>query len=80
MSVGCAMRTMNQQLACSFRCARRTLLKCALTPFNFQLKLQKQKPGIDWRVNARKILTAILIIYLYDVQNRGSIAAPVPSR
>ena len=25
MYVGCAMRTMNQQLACSFRCARRTL-------------------------------------------------------
>ena len=25
MSVGCAMRTMNQQLATSFRCARRTL-------------------------------------------------------
>ena len=25
MSVGCAMRTINQQLACSFRCARRTL-------------------------------------------------------
>ena len=25
MSVGCAMRTMNQQLVCSFRCARRTL-------------------------------------------------------
>ena len=25
MSVGCAMRTMNQQLACSSRCARRTL-------------------------------------------------------
>ena len=26
MSVGCAMRTMNQQLATSFRCARRTLV------------------------------------------------------
>ena len=25
MSAGCAMRTMNQQLATSFRCARRTL-------------------------------------------------------
>ena len=25
MSVGCAMRTMNQQLVCFFRCARRTL-------------------------------------------------------
>ena len=25
MSVGCAMRTMNQPLACYFRCARRTL-------------------------------------------------------
>ncbi len=43
MSAGCAMRTMNQPLACSFRCARRTLpwfielIRASLTNIQIQI-------------------------------------------
>ena len=59
MSVGCAMRTMNQQLATSFRCARRTLHW-----FIELIRASLASPGVTAKANACLIsfMVSLLLI------------------
>ena len=54
IQVGCAMRTMNQPLACNFRCAQRTLL------WVFELiRASLMYQGIDYEKKTEEITTTV---------------------